>query len=451
VTASFRVVGSWLVGCALLVTAPGASAESRPFLKGPYLHALGSDRAEVRVELADPAPVVLEVTADGSDKPAKKVQSHASAFHALAVGGLEPQKKYAYVVRPAAGEADAAAGAARGTFTTAPKDDAPATFTFLVYGDNRTDHAAHAAVVRAMKSEPSDFLIHTGDFVSDGSSADDWQRFFDIEGELLRDRCVFACVGNHELYDHAGALFLRFVGPGAQVGDEKPRLYGSVRWGSARFFFLNFMTDDREGEKAWLNDELTRADKEPGLAWRVAVMHHGPFASGPHGSNKRLHDMGVVTMLREHNVDLVLSGHDHIYERGLAERLRYMVSGGGGAPPYEIKAPIAGSRKSEAARHYVSITVTKDTVKTTAKRVDGTALDICSFNATSGDWDCDTKAGVVTSAAAPPPKSQAVPSPPPSRCSCREAGAPAPGAVGWGAVLGAIAAAGAVGVRRRRP
>lgn len=441
-----------LVAAASVPASAGAATDGRTFLKGPYLHALGADRVEIRVELESAAGVVLEIAPGGGDKPsardagAQKLASKPATFHALLATGLDPHTRYDYSIRV---EGAPAASAVRGSFVTAPRNDSSAPFSFLVYGDNRTDHGAHAAIVRAMKNEPADFLVHTGDFVHDGNSADDWQRFFDVESELLRDRCAFACVGNHELYDRGGALFLRYIGPGAQTADEKPRLYGSVRWSNTRFFFLNFMTDDREGEKAWLSDELSRADKETDLAWRIAVVHHGPWSSGPHGSSKRLHDMGIVSMLVEHKIDLVLSGHDHIYERGFAQKTRYLVSGGGGAPAYEIKETIPGSRKAEAARHYVLVSVTKDAIKTTAKRADGTILDACGFSSGAGSagWDCDetVPATAATQVESKPPS---VSTPPPSRCSCRtpgeSVGAPS-------AAWGALAAAVGLVFRRRRP
>ena len=118
-----------------------------------------------------------------------------------------------------------------------------------------------------MQSTPSDFLVHTGDFVEDGRLPGDWQSFFDVEAPLLRDRCVFGCVGNHELVERAGESYLRYFGP------AQPRaLYGSFRWGNARFFLLNGSDTFQDGpEASWLREVLHRADTEPGLKWRFVV------------------------------------------------------------------------------------------------------------------------------------------------------------------------------------
>src|SRR5208283_1336658 len=89
----------------------------------------------------------------------------------------------------------------QGRFSTATKQASGARLKFLVYGDDRTDATAHAAVVRALAATPSDFLVNTGDMVEDGGRGADWQSFFDVEAPLLRDRPIFVAIGNHELYD----------------------------------------------------------------------------------------------------------------------------------------------------------------------------------------------------------------------------------------------------------
>src|SRR4029079_13500328 len=128
---------------------------------------------------------------------------------------------------------------------------------------------------------------------------------------LLRDRCVFAAVGNHELTrgDPAGeAAFLRYFG-GADSGGEPRRLYGSFRWSNTRFFLLNAMDTWTGDERDWLRGELDRALYEPGLVHRVDVLHHGPFSSGPHGGNTALAGAGIVRLMAAGKIDLVLAGH----------------------------------------------------------------------------------------------------------------------------------------------
>ena len=200
-------------------------------------------------------------------------------MHRVRVTGLQPATAYGLVVR--------ANGAVvgDGRFVTAPRPDAGAPLTFLVYGDDRSDDAAHASVVRAMAAAPSDFLVNTGDMVADGASAANWQTFFDIEKPLLHERALFPAIGNHELYDDAaGTNFARYFGFPDESGVMRP--YGTVRFGSARFFFLNGMDDWASGaERQWLERALSRGRRR-GRA-RVALRRRPPRAHGPPGRTGR--------------------------------------------------------------------------------------------------------------------------------------------------------------------
>ncbi len=370
------------------------------------------------------------------------VASASTTMHVVRVAGLSAASRYGYLVRLAGAIVD------RGVFTTAPRAGEGRPLKFLVYGDDRSNPVAHAAVVRALLAAPSDFLVNTGDLVEDGGLAADWQTFFDVERPLIRDRALFVSIGNHELYgDSAGANFARYFG--FYDGRAAAHVFGTVRLSNVRFFFLNATHDWESGEeRRWLDGELARADDEPGLVWRVAVVHQGPWSSGPHGANADLVSAHVPELLETHKVDLVLSGHDHIYERGASGPLKYIVSGGGGAPLYRIAAPIESSRKAESTYHFIEVATGRDAVRIVARRLDGSVLDWCGF-AKGLPWDCDPPgpSGVRGSGPASAPavaRRSAESGPATPRCGCAVVGAldehPAVGvAIALACVLGAAA------------
>jgi len=275
------------LSAALAAGATDATAAGPRLVKGPYLAELSDSSVEVRFELDAAAPAGVELTAgegSGDGAAARTVADAAASMHVVRVTGLEAGKAYDYAVRVGG------AVAGKGHFVTAPRADAGTPVKFLLYGDTRSGEATQASLVRSMLATPSDFLVNTGDIVADGGSAADWQEFFQIEQPLLRDRALFLCIGNHELHDdQAGSAFARYFGyddlPGA---GGAPQPYGTMRWGSARLFFLNGMHDWQHGpEREWLERELTRSDTEAGLVWRIAVVHHGAWSSGPHSSTRR--------------------------------------------------------------------------------------------------------------------------------------------------------------------
>lgn len=395
--------------CVALGSATTGSAFGEPtrpptLLKGPYLTALSESSIDVRFELDGASPASVQVMHDGDGGGAARTYDDGTGtMHVVHASELQPATRYEYFVR-SGGKV-----LGRGTFTTAPKPDSAAPVKFLVYGDDRTDPTAHAAVVRALAAVPSDFLVNTGDVVEDGGRAEDWQSFFDVEARLLRERPLFVAIGNHELFDdRAGANFARYFGFVAGK-DHTLQPYGTARFSNARFFFLNAMHDWTSGEeREWLQQELDRADHEPGLVWRIAVMHHGPWSSGPHGACAKLVEARVPELLVAHGVDLVFSGHDHIYERGEGGGMKYVVSGGGGAPLYRT-SKVASTRKCESTYHFVEVATAGDSMHLVARRIDGSILDDCGFRKGKG-WDCDTPP-------AAPPLPPPVASPSPS-CGC---------------------------------
>jgi MYXO-CTERM domain-containing protein len=205
--------------------------------------------------------------------------------------------------------------------------------------------------------------------------------------------------------------------------------------------------------------ELEKADTEPGVATRVVVVHRSPWSSGHHGDDLKALAAGVPELLVRHHVDLVFAGHDHMYERGEWKGLKYVISGGGGAPLYPDITPKPSTRRAEATYNFVRVSVEGDEVKIVAQRPDGSTIESCGFRH-GASWDCDGDASTLPPASTAPPSASQVPSSvgeakpgqaasgsaSPSRCACDVPGVrSAPGA--WALLLGALGLA----ARRRRP
>lgn len=98
----------------------------------------------------------------------------------------------------------------------------------------------------------------------------------------------------------------------------------------------------RSAQLDWLTAELKKSTAN----FKVVVLHHPPYSSAKHGSTKRYQwpyaDLGA---------DLVLSGHDHTYERIIRRGGIYVVNGTGGAKLYKCKKLVYGSQGCDD-RHY---------------------------------------------------------------------------------------------------
>lgn len=437
-----HALGLSSLAAVVLSSAPLAAAGPTRLLKGPYVTAFGDTTADVRFELDAPGPATVEFASAHTPTQIHKVPDPTvTANHVVHLTGLAPATSYTYAVLLGT---PTPVGTAQLTTAHALNDAAPE--RFIVYGDDRSDVVAHSAVVQAMSSVPSDFLVNTGDVVADGASAADWQSFFTVEANLLRQRPLYLAIGNHELYDdEAGANFAKYFGFPDATGTPRP--YGTARQGLVRFFFLNGVDSwDSGDERTWLERELAKADNEPGVFWRIVVVHQGPWSSGPHGPNPRLVSAHIPELLAAHKVDLVLSGHDHIYERGDAGAIKYVISGGGGAALYKIGKLAPTARKAESAYHYIDFTVLPMELHLVAHRLDGSVLDKCGMMH-GGPWDCDPVAPPAPPPSAPAaaPAPSAAPPAPSSRCAVSSPGARTEGLAGL--FVGFL---GVLGLRLRR-
>jgi acid phosphatase type 7 len=110
--------------------------------------------------------------------------------------------------------------------------------------------------------------------------------------------------------------------------------------------------------------------------------HRSPYSSGgEHGSNLTVRQV-FAPVFERHGVDLVLSAHDHDYERSIPWRefvtggaaVTYVVTGGGGAALYPVGTS-AWTAKSASSHHYARVTVGDCVMKLEAVRSDGVVFD----------------------------------------------------------------------------
>jgi acid phosphatase len=79
---------------------------------------------------------------------------------------------------------------------------------------------------------------------------------------------------------------------------------------------------------AWLDERLERSEAE----WKVVFMHHPLYTSGRYRNSSRAHRWALEPILLRHGVQIVLAGHEHIYQRSeLQNGVLYFVSGGAGS------------------------------------------------------------------------------------------------------------------------
>lgn len=132
----------------------------------------------------------------------------------------------------------------------------------------------------------------------------------------MKDR-TFPAIGNHEyLTPDAAGYFDYFNGVGkatGRAGDRDEGFY-SYDLGAWHLIALNSQCSSvscaaGDAQEAWLRTDLRRTDATCVLAY----FHHPYFSDGPHGDTTGTRPL--VEDLHKAGADVILSGHDHIYER----------------------------------------------------------------------------------------------------------------------------------------
>jgi predicted phosphodiesterase len=178
---------------------------------------------------------------------------------------------------------------------------------FAAVGDMGTGEAPQYEVaqqmVNARQTFPFEFVIMLGDNIYGGSSPKDFEKKFEAPYKPLLDAGIkfYASLGNHDNPNE------RFYKPFNMNGAN----YYSFKKGNVRFFVLDSNYMDSK-QLAWLEKQLQDAGTKD---WKICYFHHPLYSSGKtHGSSIELRSL-IEPMFTKYDVDVVFSGHDHVYER----------------------------------------------------------------------------------------------------------------------------------------
>lgn len=196
------------------------------------------------------------------------------------------------------------------------------------FGSGSSDERRVADLIRRVGPEA---VVTTGDNVYSNAG---YQRLVgDYYAPWVGSGRFLAATGNH---DHA---------EGIEAFDAYFAMPSGRRWTSRTIGGIEFFVLDSEAmlqssgqfaqQRAWLARELPRSTAD----WQVVVLHHPPYSSGSvHGST-----LVFRWPFARWGADLVLSGHDHDYERLRVGGLTYIVNGSGGRSLYRFARPLPGS------------------------------------------------------------------------------------------------------------
>jgi predicted phosphodiesterase len=191
---------------------------------------------------------------------------------------------------------------------------------FAIIGDTGTGDSNQNRVAKVLAGVrqrfPYEFVIMVGDNIYGADNPRDYQKKFEIPYKPILDAGIkfYAALGNHDSPNQR--LYKPFNMNGQRFYTFKPK-------DGVRFFALDSNYMDPEQLK-WLEQEL----KASGSDWKIAFFHHPLYGSAEkHGSDTALRDQ-VEPLFQKYSVDLVFTGHDHVYERLKPQKgIQYFVVG----------------------------------------------------------------------------------------------------------------------------
>jgi len=199
----------------------------------------------------------------------------------------------------------------------------PDSLRFAVIGDSGTGEDAQYKIARQLTAShekfPFEFVLMMGDNLYYGSGEKDYRKKFELPYKTLLDAGMkfYATLGNHD--------------------NSNERLYKPFNMNGERFYTFRpkpgvrvFCLDSNYMDKPqvqWLEKELA----DSGSDWKIAFFHHPLYSSGDtHGSDVQLREQ-IEPLFLKYGVDLVLSGHEHFYERIKPQKgIYYFISGAAG-------------------------------------------------------------------------------------------------------------------------
>lgn len=287
------------------------------------------------------------VAADVTEKVIGSGEWEGGYYHKVLVSGLAAGTTYTYKV------GNGSVWSGEGTFTT---DDGNDSVSFVAIADVQASNlenfkkGARALDAGLAYADGADFVVNLGDFTND-STNEEWGYYDEAFGALNLTYTIAPAAGNHDGMGQAYWFNNMFCLDTSESVQTKNGVNYSFDVGNAHFAVVN--TNDAlsvsNAQMKWLKNDMNSTDKD----WKIVFMHKSPYTLGKDGKwpDALYLQKKLAGVCDECGVDLVMSGHDHMYLRTKALKnnapsakgTTYVLSGTAGSKRYEIRTFLADS------------------------------------------------------------------------------------------------------------
>lgn len=291
--------------------------------------------------------------------------------HRVRLVGLEIDSKYYYKVVSDNTESPIY------HFRTAPPDGEE--FKMIVIGDNRPTSISYIQpeefkqLAQLIIAEEPHLVVMTGDYVLDVSTDDaynlaGWKAFTNISDSIGHYAPIYGALGNHDTGAKTGTLRLEYYFDAFEQYNE-PSTYFSFDYAGTHFSIVDTEEQYLEGritgtQYTWLVNDLNSTN----CAIKYVVGHRPMYPLSHIGDSidsNPSERARLQQLFEDYNVTAYICGHDHLFDRLTVNGLVHLISGGGGAPPYD-------TFWGDAYYHYMRITSSYSHVNMSTIKLDDT-------------------------------------------------------------------------------
>lgn len=208
---------------------------------------------------------------------------------------------------------------------------------FYVFGDSQGYQGGVEQIVTVANLHRPDFIFHCGDLTPFGQE----NQYQDIKTVLDQSIVpVYTTIGNHDLKDGGGELYEEYFGTPTY----------SFNIGPAHFTVFNTSSSDVSSQEfTWLEQDLSQTEAE----FKFVFTHIPPFdprTGEDHSLINSTTSTHLMSLFEEYEVDVVFTGHIHMYNETIINGVKYVITGGAGASLY-------ADEESGGIYHYMNITL----------------------------------------------------------------------------------------------
>jgi acid phosphatase type 7 len=310
-----------IIGLLLLLTIQISAQVTRQ----PYLQDLTSTSVVIRWQTGVLTPGKVFYGPSVTSLSKYKIEpKNGGIYHEVRVDSLMPDTRYYYSV----------SGASKGSedqyFMTSPvPGTAKPTRIWVISDFGQTSSSQNENRMETVtqwktfnnNNYHADFILSLGDQTQDDAIYQLQHNFFNQVEKVVKMSPLFTTIGNHDyhdsIYNYQRTFTLPVQGEAGGVPSGTKQYY-SFDYANIHVVVLCTEIEDDAGYKIqteWLKKDLENNRQE----WLIACLHR-PFHSGGHHKSDTDESMiknrkNWLTLLEDHGVDLVLQGHNHVYER----------------------------------------------------------------------------------------------------------------------------------------